>query len=429
MAQLTEVVKVTKQQYERLVNGETIGGHTYNADTLYLVEDSGIPEIDLTGYATEEWVTAEIEEAISNIDVGGGGSGNVEGSDLTKSRIIVGDGGNKIKASGAELVGTFSISYYSVPTTKAISDWVSSNYVSTDDITDIQNNIMYFQDRLYLGRKDDDICSIFIGHDASCNVVEGEGMATAIGYEAYAEEFSVCIGSQAQSTDYNTIAIGASSSNNGAGSVVLGNSSFNNTTDSLLLGNGNQALTGDGLIIVGNNNNIPDASSRGIIIGNDIWNGVWTSPKILIGNNFFNKYFDGTNWVTGSDIRDKIEINPLQNSLNIIKSIEPISFKYNRRRSYSKNNSLMDYDTEAYDNKTLAEKNFSLGFSAQSVAKAIEEYYGDECYGGVITHDHEDTEDAYYMTNEGLIPFLVGAIQEQQKQIDKLLIELEELRK
>ena len=89
----------------------------------------------------------------------------------------------------------------------------------------------------------------------------------------------------------------------------------------------------------------------------------------------------------------------------------------------------MDYDTEAYDNKTLAEKNFSLGFSAQSVAKAIEEYYGDECYGGVITHDHEDTEDAYYMTNEGLIPFLVGAIQEQQKQIDKLLIELEELRK
>lgn len=422
MAQLTDVVKVTKQQYERLVNGETIGGHTYNANTLYLVEDSGIPEIDLTGYATEEWVTAEIEEAISNIDVGGGGTGNVEGSNLTSGKIILGNGGSKIKASTCGIVTIFDASDSYIPTGKAISNWASDNYASVDSLG-------YFQEKLYLGRKDDDICSVCVGHDADGNKNVGQGMSTAIGYDTFAGELSVSVGSLAKSSNYNTIAIGANSFNSGADSIVLGNGSTNYTTTSILLGNGSQTLAGDGLIVIGHGNSIPDASCRGIIIGNDIWDEEWYSPKILIGSNVFNKYFDGTNWVTGSDIRDKIEINPLQNSLNIINSIEPISFKYNRRRNYSKNNSLVDYDTEAYSNKTLAEKNFSLGFSAQSVAKAIEEYYGDECYGGIITHDYEDTKDAYYMTNEGLIPFLVGAIQEQQKQIDKLQMGLEALRK
>lgn len=39
MANLGDVVKLTKSQYESLINGETVKGQTYNENNLYLVEE------------------------------------------------------------------------------------------------------------------------------------------------------------------------------------------------------------------------------------------------------------------------------------------------------------------------------------------------------------------------------------------------------
>ena len=41
MANLSKVVKVTKAQYNTLVNGGTVSGQTYDANAIYLVDDTG----------------------------------------------------------------------------------------------------------------------------------------------------------------------------------------------------------------------------------------------------------------------------------------------------------------------------------------------------------------------------------------------------
>ena len=41
MANLSKVVKVTQEQYNTLINGGEVGGQTYDANAMYLVDDAG----------------------------------------------------------------------------------------------------------------------------------------------------------------------------------------------------------------------------------------------------------------------------------------------------------------------------------------------------------------------------------------------------
>lgn len=45
MAQLKDIFKVTQSQYDTLVNGGTVGSHTYDSNAIYLVEGSGTQNI------------------------------------------------------------------------------------------------------------------------------------------------------------------------------------------------------------------------------------------------------------------------------------------------------------------------------------------------------------------------------------------------
>lgn len=45
MAQLKDIFKVTQSQYDTLVNGGTVGSHTYDSNAIYLVEGSGVQNI------------------------------------------------------------------------------------------------------------------------------------------------------------------------------------------------------------------------------------------------------------------------------------------------------------------------------------------------------------------------------------------------
>lgn len=45
MAQLKDIFKVTQSQYDTLVNGGTVGSHTYDSNAIYLVEGSGAQNI------------------------------------------------------------------------------------------------------------------------------------------------------------------------------------------------------------------------------------------------------------------------------------------------------------------------------------------------------------------------------------------------
>lgn len=535
MAQLKDVVKVTKAQYDRLLNGETIGGHTYDANALYLVEDDGA-NIDLTGYATEAWVS----EQIANIS--GGGSidltGYVVGSGLTADKIILGNGGSNVKTTNYGIVSSFNASSEtSIPTCRALTNactpaeptlaWdtlvsigtiagqeykikLPSNpnthyyaYLRAGNSTSATNNastngntylklVENSSVRSYLKIKgtggttvvSDSSGNITIDSPSALSVdnlyitdtvnsspsytywsldgLQGgksiyfPSSATSCTISAHTfkyyytttstiksvsiTSFTLTKGSSVQKTYYDTtksftvyITYSWSSSTSEISlKVEYSNASqidsgwLEGATASIWYSNFTHGQKG---ISIGRS---ACRSDNGIAIGRRVVAG---ENKIVIGDTTNDYYYaGGQSWTGSSDTRDKINIKPIKNSLQLINAIQPISFNYNRRKDYSENHSLIDYDIDAYQQGTKADRKITCGFKAQEVAEVLKELYGDELYANILEHKYEGEEDAYFMTNGELIPFLAGAIQEQQKiienqqsQIDTILTKLEEL--
>lgn len=220
------------------------------------------------------------------------------------------------------------------------------------------------------------------------------------------ENSNICIGNGAQAKEaFNNggIAIGNLTSALGQNSIALGSSNGSVTTKT--------TAEGDYSIAIG----------AGVVAS--AINGL---GEIKIGNSQYNScYYDGgTGWKIGSDIRDKINISPIQNSLNFISQITPIKFRYNYRKSYSEDNSLLTYNSEEHSKGKKAEKYFNYGVNAQEVGQLLTDIYGSEFYGNIISKNTEadwfKIEDAYTVNLVNFIPFLIGAIKEQQQQIDEL---------
>jgi len=98
-------------------------------------------------------------------------------------------------------------------------------------------------------------------------------------------------------------------------------------------------------------------------------------------------------YVNGSDERLKDEIEPLSDGVNIVKKLNPVTFKY--KEFWVKDNSRQP------------------GFVAQEVRTALE---GTSYIGGIVSEGSEYLSLAY----QNFTPLLVRAIQE-------LLIEVEQL--
>ena len=220
--------------------------------------------------------------------------------------------------------------------------------------------------------------------------------------------------------NYGNIALGVGIQvkeveNNGA--VALGNFSESTGRNSIAIGSANGSVegptkaTGDFAIAIGSSIEASTVNGLG---------------EIKIGSPQYNQYYydGGTGWKVGSDIRDKISIKPIDNCLQFVNGINPIKFQYNYRKSYSIHNSLLDYDVEQHKKGTKSEKVFNYGVSAQEVANRLKNIYGTEFYGNIISKKVEATEekieDSYTINLTNFIPFLIGAIKEQQQQIEEL---------
>jgi hypothetical protein len=229
----------------------------------------------------------------------------------------------------------------------------------------------------------DQYTNILIGNGASGAEVDNNG--------------AIAIGSFAQALGQNSIAIGST------------NGSSNGFTEAL----------GDCAIAIGAGVQADNINGLG---------------EIKIGSPIKNAYYyeGGTGWKVGSDVRDKINISRIPCALQFINTIQPIRFRYNYRRSYSETNSLLNYDKELHNKGAKADTYFSYGVSAQEVAQALEEIYGSKDYGQIVFQQEESNfeaiEDSYTINLVNFIPFLIGAINEQQEQIKSLqdrIVELE----
>lgn len=89
---------------------------TSKAIATYVTGLKYITNSNLTGYATEQWVTNQGYTT---------NTGTVTGSELTKNKIILGKGGTAIQNSSYGIVTTLGTDNTTVPTSKAISTYVT----------------------------------------------------------------------------------------------------------------------------------------------------------------------------------------------------------------------------------------------------------------------------------------------------------------
>lgn len=220
------------------------------------------------------------------------------------------------------------------------------------------------------------------------------------------ENSNITLGNGARSNDvFNNggIAIGNFTFANGQNSIAIGSS--NGNIDTTTTANGNYSIAIGAGLVTNSNNALGD---------------------IKIGNSKFNSsYYDGgCGWRVNADDRDKINTSLIENSLNFISQIDPIRFQYNYRKNYSDTSFLIDCNEEEYQSHKLSKKSFDYGVNAQQVGEVLKNVYGSEYYGNIISKRTESLfegeRDEYYMDLVNFIPFLIGAIKEQQIQIDEL---------
>ncbi len=141
-----------------------------------------------------------------------------------------------------------------------------------------------------------------------------------------------------------------------------------------------------------------------------------TSYKLDVNGNI-----RATGWVSQSDSSLKSNVLPITYGLSTIMSLHPVSYQYNFK--------LNPYDGMELENlsetkqKTIegdvfvSDNSTHLGLIAQDVKEILPD---------IVKEDEDGMLGINYTE---LIPVLINAIQEQQKQIEALKIEVEELKK
>ena len=90
---------------------------------------------------------------------------------------------------------------------------------------------------------------------------------------------------------------------------------------------------------------------------------------------------------------------------------------------------MCEYDREAHARGDKKGERKRIGVKAQQIQQLLSDIFGSDNYANIVNDDHYDlradgneppVENHLTVTYERIIPFLIGAIREQQKQIDEL---------
>jgi hypothetical protein len=136
---------------------------------------------------------------------------------------------------------------------------------------------------------------------------------------------------------------------------------------------------------------------------------------------FFNGDVGCTGFYFGSDRKLKRDINPINEALNIIDQIVPVSYYY---------------DTETYPNVGFDENRMTYGFIAQDLEKVLPELVKEKTLHTNGTNVRTEnmtaerkTEQIKAVNYSLLIPILTQALKDQQSVIDQLQNRVSELEK
>ncbi len=184
------------------------------------------------------------------------------------------------------------------------------------------------------------------------------------------------------------------------------------------------------------------------------------SNTIQMGNSSISSFKCKVGVSTTSDERDKTDITVIDNgkALKFITQIDPIQYVDNDRNKYllrekkideetgeetydddGANNQdymrygMCDYDREAHARGDKKGERKRIGVKAQQIQQLLSDIFGSDNYANIVNDDYYDlradgneppVENHLTVTYERMIPFLIGAIREQQKQITDLQLRI-----
>jgi hypothetical protein len=253
---------------------------------------------------------------------------------------------------------------------------------------------------------------------------------TAVGYQALlgntTAQNNTAVGTQAMQTNTiggNNTAVGMNAMNGnttGISNTAVGTQAMQaNTIGGNNTAVGMNAMHGN---TTGNNNtavgqlagyNIT-TGSRNVVIGSDGAASTATiSNEVTINNgvHFCRFQGTGTTWLFTSDARDKTNISDIPVGIDFINNLRPVSYQWDRRDWYD--------DKQSDGSKT--EPIASLGFIAQEVDEAVQmSGHADVLSRLIYKNDPENL----MLSETGIIPILVKAVQELSAQVKDLQTEV-----
>ena len=215
----------------------------------------------------------------------------------------------------------------------------------------------------------------------------------------------------------NCVALGYSAlrANCGSNNTSVGKSSLEAAT-----GVGNTALGNlAGYAVTGGGNNLMLGTDSGRT-GSPGGNITTGSNEIVLGDENITEAHIQVDWTVASDQRDKTDFTALDLGLDFVKSLSPVTYKWDKRSKYG------DKTAESYDllaqtpDGTHKEDWLDIGFKAQEVeALEIAAGYNKSSKTNLVS-SHTDDGKQMGLQYSKFVPILVKAIQEQNALIEAL---------
>jgi hypothetical protein len=398
------------------------GSSTWS-ELAYFVDENSIPEqgeVNLTGYATETFVTTSINNLVNSAPAALDTLNELAaalGDDAAFATTILTALADKADASHTHLVSDIT----------GLDDTLST-LESTDleygtRLDDIESALEEAptaapatptQAGLLIGQSsNDDTYPLSLGYGA----LDSDQLAG--GYLIG----NIAIGNDAGSsttTGGSNIFIGVNAAEfntTGTSNTVVGMQSWkHNSTGShnTILGQAIQYMSSSSTsdsqnVMLGSEINLQTngaSSTNCIIIGHAANQSTTTvSNQITLGNSFVTSLRCNVNSISSlSDERDKTNIEPLPYGIDFVNKLKPVNFEWNQR-----------------DGGRVGIK--SSGFIAQELMQVEDEFNAAENLNLTL----RDNEDKYEAAPSNLIPVLVKAVQDLSSQIEALSLRIEEL--
>lgn len=271
--------------------------------------------------------------------------------------------------------------------------------------------------------------SIAVGNE----VTASDSLSTAVGSRAKASGGSVALGFSANASSQSSTALGIYANSSGTASIAVGY--FTNASGVMSSAIGYSATS---------NGNYSTAVGSGAVISST------ETSTIRLGGDDVSALKCKVNLSVTSDIRDKANIQAMNNCLNFINELTPIQYVGNPRSYYfpdpenrtEEESQLLStygmchYDKEAHAAGTKKGSRKRVGLSAQEVVKALIDIYGTSDYANLVNdnfHDipenerPTDIENQLTVSYSEFIPFLIGCIKELDQKCQVLQQQISEL--